>query len=151
MNPDLQGCLVTYHNHGIQFMYPDFWEISEDVEGHDIIITISGTDSCFWTLRILPACPPPPQVVESCVSAYQEEYDDVEVEQTEHRLAEMPAYSRDLEFFCMELLNTVGLRSVRTAEFTLLVWWQGTQHELAECQPIFEQMTASLRADSLLD
>ena len=151
MEIDIQNCLVSYSKHGVQFTYPDIWEIDEQTEDDDVLITVSSTGTAFWTLRMLPSCPPPPQVVESCVEAFREEYEDVEVEQIECRLAEMPAYSRDLEFFCLELMNAVGLRSVRTSEFTLLVWWQGTDHELEECRPILDHMTHSVRADSLLD
>lgn len=151
MQIDFQDCLVRYEKHGIEFSYPDIWELTEDIDGHDVVLTVSGADTCFWTLRILPACPPPPQVVQSCIEAFQDEYEDVETEETDSKLAEMPAYSRDLAFFCMELMNAVGLRSVRTSEFTLLVWWQGTQHELAESRPILDHMTNSVRACSLLD
>lgn len=148
---DFQDCLVEYNNHGIRFSYPDIWELTEDADGQDIVLTVSSTESCFWTLRILPACPPPPQVVDSCVEAFREEYDEVDVESTESTLAEMPAYSRDLEFFCMELLNAVALRSVRTSDFTLLVWWQATQTDLGESRSILDHMSASVRACSLLD
>lgn len=146
---DFQDCLVEYHNHGVQFLYPDIWEITEEIDGEDVIVMVSMSETCFWTLRLLPACPPPPQVVESCASAFREEYEDVEVESVKSQLAEMPAVAQDLSFFCMELLNSVGLRSVRTSDFTILVWWQGVEHELVETRSILDHMTQSVRADSL--
>ncbi len=149
MHIDFQDCLVSYHKHGIRFDYPDIWEITEEADGGDVLITVSGSETCFWTLRILPGCPPPPQAVQSCVEAFTEEYDEVEVEEPDVSLAEMPACSRDLTFFCLELMNSVGLRSVRTMNFTLLVWWQGTHHELTECQPMIDHITNSVRIDSL--
>ena len=151
MTLNFHDCLVPYQNHGIQFSYPDIWHLTEEMDGMDVIVTVSANETLFWTLRILPACPPPPQVVESCVSAFEEEYDEVEVEESQTQLASMPAYSRDLEFFCMELTNSVGLRSVRTTDFTLLVWWRGTSHELDECQEMLDHMTQSVQADSLID
>lgn len=151
MSIDFQDCLVPWHKHGIQFSYPGIWEITEEQDGTDVIITVTCNEGCFWTLRILPGCPAPPHVVESCVEAFQDEYEDVEVQQVDTQLAEMPAYARDLDFFFMELTNSVGLRSVRTSEATLLVWWQGTHHELLEMQPILDHMTRSVRADCLMD
>ena len=151
MNINYQACLVPWNRHGVQFWYPDIWDISEQTDGGDMMITVTGSETCFWTLRILPGCPPPPQVIESCIAAFREEYDDVEVAQTETTLAEMPAVSRQLDFFCLELMNSVGLRSVRTSEFTLLVWWQGTQQDLDEFRPVFDHMSDSIRAECLRD
>lgn len=151
MTIDFQKCLVPYSNHGVQFSYPDIWEIEEETDGTDIVITVSTVGTCFWTLRLLPGCPPPPQAVQSCVEAFREEYDDLEVNEPDCAVAEMPAYSRDLEFVYMELTNTVGLRSVRTTEFTLLIWWQGTDHELAECREMLDHMSNSIRAVTLID
>ena len=149
MQIDFHDSLVQYHNHGVQFDYPDIWEISEVRDDDDVIITVSMSETCFWTLRLLPACPPPPQVVESCVEAFKDEYEEVDVESVSAKLAEMPAVASHLSFFCLEMLNSVGLQSVRTSDFTLLLWWQGVQHELAETEPIFEHMTRSVRADTL--
>ncbi|MDG1895009.1 MAG: hypothetical protein P8J37_08875 [Fuerstiella sp.] len=151
MNLDIGDCIVPYNNHGVVFLYPDIWQVEEETDGQDVIITVSSTGTCFWTLRILPASPAPPQTVESCVTAFQEEYEDAEVEQVDTVLAEMPAYSRDVSFFCMELLNTAALRSVRTSDFTLLVWWQATSHELDELRSVLDQMTESVRATALMD
>lgn len=151
MTIEYRDCLVPYANHGVAFSYPDIWEIEEEMDGTDVVITVSAVGTCFWTLRILHGSPPPPQAVESCVAAFKEEYEDIEVSEPDCAMAEMPAYSRDLEFVCMELTNTAGLRSVRTTEFTLLVWWQGTDHELEECRAMFDHMTDSLRAITLID
>lgn len=149
MSIDFENCLVPYSEHGISFSWPDIWELEEQADGDDIMISLTSAGTAFWTLRILPECPPPPQVVDSCVAAFREEYEDIEEERPECRLAEMPAYARDLRFFYMELMNMVGLRSVRTSEFTLLVWWQGTDHELEECCPLLDHLTNSVRLATL--
>lgn len=151
MDLDLSGCLNRYESHGVLFDYPDIWELSEQNEPDgDIVVTVAANGTCFWTLRILPSCPAPPEVVGSCVEAFREEYEDMEESATHQSLAEMPAYTRELNFTCFELINTAVLSSVRTMEFTLLVWWQGTDHELAETREILDHMTGSLRVVSLL-
>jgi hypothetical protein len=150
MSVDFEGCLVPYEGHGVVFEYPDIWELDEERDGNDVLLTVSSESTCFWALRILFQAPPPPQVVESCVEAFREEYDDVEVEDIDYRLAEMPAYCRRLDFSCFELLNAVFLASVRTTDFTVLVWWQGTDHELQQSEQILERVTSSLRIQSLI-
>ncbi|MEO2016857.1 MAG: hypothetical protein ABGZ53_21075 [Fuerstiella sp.] len=151
MNIDFHDCLAPYNDHGVMFLYPDIWQLDEETDGQDIMITVSTAGICFWTLRIIPTSPAPPQAVETCVTAFQEEYDDAEVENVNSMLAEMPAYSRDVTFFCMELLNTAALRSVRTSDFTLLVWWQATSQELDDLRPMLDEMTESVRATALMD
>ena len=65
-------------------------------------------------------------------------------------LAEMPAFCREVEFSCFELLNSVALSSVRSSKMTLLVWWQGTDHELESTRPILDGITQSVRILDLL-
>jgi len=142
-------CLTRYEGHGVQFDYPGFWEISEEADGDDVLLTVSADGSCFWALRILKECPRPEEVVISCVKAFEEEYDEVEVQDIRGTLAMMPAVCRELEFSCFELLNTVSLSSVRSADMSLLAWWQGTDHQLAEVRSVFEQISQSVRIQSI--
>ena len=151
MNIPVEASLVPFRKHGIRFHYPDIWELEELGNDGDIVITVSSDGTCFWSMHILRNCPPPPQVVESCVAAFTDEYDDAEASVSKKQLAEMPAYARHVEFSCFELMNTASLQSVRMTEFTLLVLWQGTDHELVDYRDLLESMTASVRADSLLD
>lgn len=151
MTFDFQDCLIQYSKHGLSFSYPDIWELHEESEGTDITISLAPCATSFWTLRIMHECPPPPQVVESCVAAFKEEYDEAEESESKVIVSGMPAYSREIEFVCLELTNSVGLASVRTSDFTILVWWQGTDQELKEFRPIFDHMTRSIQIDALVD
>ena len=151
MNIPIESSLVPFQKYGIRFHYPDIWELEELGNDDDTVITVMSDGTCFWSIHILNNCPPPPQVIESCVAAFTDEYDDADATPTERQLAEMPAYARDVEFSCFELMNTVSLQSVRTTEFTLLVLWQGTDHELLDYRELLESMTDSVRADGLLN
>lgn len=151
MQFDFQDCLVEYASHGLRFSYPDIWEVNEETDGDDVLITVAPKETSFWLLRIMPACPPPPQVVNSCVEAFQQEYEESETSEASVQISGMPAYCTELEFVCLELTNSVGLASVRTTDFTLLVWWQGTDHELKDVRPIFDHMTRSVQIDALID
>lgn len=143
--------LTRYEAHGVRFDYPGYWEVTEEQDGEDRLITVTADGTSFWALRIIPDCPRADDVVKSCVEAFEEEYEDVEVhEQKSVTLAKMPAVSREVNFSCFELLNSVSLTSVRSSEMTLLAWWQGTDHELEEVRELFEQITKSVRILSLL-
>ena len=150
MSTEDVSCLVSYEGHGVTFEYPGYWEITEEVDGKDFLITVSGDSACFWALRILHERPRPDEVVSSCVEAFKQEYDDTEVTETSGVLAEMPAVCREFEFSCFELLNTVALSSVRSSRMTLLAWWQGTDHELQTLRQILDRITQSVRILDLL-
>jgi len=153
MNIPIETSLIPFEKHGVQFVYPEVWELEEEelAEDNVVILTVSGDGTCFWSLHILYDTPPPPQVVDTCIEAFREEYDDADATPVEQHFAGMPAYARDVEFSCYELMNTASLQSVRTSDFTLLGLWQGADHELEEYRTILEVMTNSVQVDSLQD
>lgn len=142
---------LRYSGHGVQFDYPSDWQLQEEpTDSGGVMLMVAADDSCFWTLRVMPDRPAPDSVVESCVTGFREEYGEIDISDPDARLAEMPCAARDVEFSCFELLNTAVLRSVRCTDFTLLVWWQGTDHELQSLRGVLDSMTSSLRIGSLL-
>ena len=109
MNHPIEASLVQFQNHGVHFCYPDVWQLEEvGSDDDDILITVSGDGTCFWSIHILSNSPPPPQVIESCVAAFTDEYEDADATVSERLLAEMPAYARDVEFSCYDLMNTAS-------------------------------------------
>lgn len=151
MNQEAEVLLQEYCGHGIRFLYPGFWELSEEADGEDIVITAAADQSCFWLLRIFPTCPPAEHIIESCLQAYDDEYDDAEAETVQLSISGMTSQSRRIRFSCFELLNTAAVSSVRVSEASLLSLWQCTDHELENLENIFEQMTRSITILSLLD
>jgi len=141
------GCLRTIQSHGVEFRFPDFWELSEEEEAGsgDVALTVTGAGTCFWTLRILRSRPSPDDLIRSCIDAFAEEYGEIDEYPASCRIVGEAAAGREIEFICLELVNSVGLYSARTNQFTLLVWWQGTDHDLQEVRPLLDQMTRSVR------
>lgn len=140
--------LEEYSTPELQFRYPAAWEIREETENNDKLITITADDSCFCVLRLLPARPKPPAVVRSCISALRGEYEDLEVTRPETQLSGLPTCSREVTFSYFELLNAAGFAAVRGSRSTLLVWWQCTDHELPVARPLFDQLMQSVRIPS---
>ena len=152
MTLDVSDCLIPYHGHGVTFDYPDIWQVTEEFDEDDesVLIVVTVDETCFWTVKVMPTCPSPVDVVESCVTGFREEYDEIEVDSIRTSLAEMPSTGRFVRFQCFELLNSACLLCVRYEEFSLLCWWQGTDHELHSVRPVLDQMTASVRILNLL-
>lgn len=146
MTPGYDDSIVSFANYGIRFAYPDVWNLEEESDGPDKLITISSSDTCFWMTRIMPSCPAPQDVVESCLQGF-EEYDDLEQTTPAARLAGMPATARDLTFFCFDMPTYAGLRCVRITDFSVLVWWQAVQSDWDELGPQLARVTASFEID----
>lgn len=135
----------TYHSHGIRFNYPDLWELSEQRGDNETTITVESPDTSFWSLSIFYGGTSPDEVLETAVSALQAAYEEVDVYSSNARIGEHEGAARDVEFVCYELINSAFLRAFETDDFTALVYYQGTDHELVESRPILEAITASLR------
>lgn len=134
-----------YNKHGIQFYFPDFWELNEEKSENELTISINSPETSFWCIRLFDDPIEPEEIIETAVIAFQEEYEDVDCEDAEETICNRQAVGRDLGFSCQDLTNSVFLRSFRTGDCTILVYYQGTDHELKETLPILQGITSSLK------
>lgn len=133
-----------YSGHGVRFRYPDTWEVGEQHQDDQITITTSSPGTSFWSITIIPESPDPDELIEAALDAFREEYPEMDVYAAKAKLCDRPAAAKNVEFVCLELLNTAWLRSIRTPQFTILLLYQGTDAELEETESVLEQMTRSL-------
>ena len=137
-----------YDDDGVRFAYPESWELTREVEDAGVVmLTVSGDGTSFWTLAIYPGVISATELVESAVEAYCEEYEEADVYPVEGSLCGFPCEGRDVEFVCLELINTASLRAFEAPGFTAVVLFQGTDQELRETRPVLEAITGSLALD----
>lgn len=141
----------TYHSHGIRFEYPENWELSEQRSSDETTITVESPDTSFWSLSLFYGGTTPEDVLDTAVSALQEAYQEVDVYPSKARVGEQERVGRDVEFVCFELINSAFLRAFQTEEFTALIYYQGTDHELVEVRPILEAISGSLTWEPAAD
>ena len=135
---------LVYENHGIRLSIPAGWAVTEQI-GEDGDITISVEDGdAFWALTLLRDRPRIEQVLTEAQSAFADEYKDVDATELSTTLSNFAGVGLDLNFICLELINTAAMRCVRTGRFTAFVMYQMTDHEREYYKPIFEEITASL-------
>jgi hypothetical protein len=140
---------ASYHAHGVRFRYPDDWELSEQREGEQISITVSSPQTAFWTVSLFPGRPEPEDIVAAALDAFHEEYDELDDYPSKVRVCKRPTVARDVDFVCLELLNSAGIRAFRAPAFTVLVLFQLTDAERQETAPILERITKSLSCPAL--
>ena len=136
-----------YRSHGVRFQYPDYWELTEQRQENELSITVSSPETSFWSLTLLPDGPSPDEIMASAMVAFEDEYEELDIYPSEASICDRRSVARDVEFVCLELVNSAFLRAFRLGERSALVLYQGTDHELEETRETLEEITSSLHCE----
>ncbi|MGC1273007.1 MAG: hypothetical protein WBC44_04825 [Planctomycetaceae bacterium] len=137
--------MKEFDAHGIRFRYPSTWTLSDDSGEDKIAVTVQSEGSTFWTVAVFPDAPRPERVIESAVTAYREDYPDLDVYPIETRTESRgTVLSRDLEYVCVELIAAARIEAFHAGNSTVMVLFQGADAELESRRPVLDAMTASL-------
>lgn len=139
-----------YCHYGVQFHYPSDWELTEQKTYENVTITAASAETSFWSLMLLFDRPDPELVIEKAVDAFRDEYSEIDVYPATSELCHRPTEARDVEFVCLEMLNSAFLRAFQTEKFTAFVLYQATDRELEETRGTLEAIEASLQYDEEL-
>jgi hypothetical protein len=139
--------LEQYAGHGVRFLYPRNWNLQEQPGESGVSVSVNGPETSFWTITVDFDGPDPQQMIQAAVAAFREEYSELDVYAVETQICHRTAVGRDLEFICLDMLNTACLRSFRTGRFTVFILFQGCDAELEETRPVLEAITHSLECD----
>ncbi len=134
-----------YAGHGIEFKYPGEWQLNVDEQLDEVSITVSSAQTSFWSLSLFLDRPAPEEIMEAVLDAFREEYDELDFYPAKARLCRRPTLARDIEFVCLELLNSAWARVFRGPRATVLVLYQANDREIEENGSVLEAMTRSLR------
>lgn len=140
-----------FANHGVRFSYPKDWEVSEQSKAGERSITVSSAKTAFWTLTLFYDRPEPQEIIDTVLAAFHEEYDEMDDYAARVRLCNRKTVARDIEFVCLELLNSAWARSFHTDDCTVLVLYQTNDLELEETLPVMEAITRSLKCEAVLN
>ena len=139
--------LRTYSNHGVQFRFPSDWTLTEQSDEYEITVSVQSDGTSFWTLMLLKTRPDPDAVLDTVVEAFEQDYEDVDVNSTIDSLGGLPALGRDLDFVCYDLVNSAEARAFQTSLHTVLILCQGTDHELQVTGAQLKAITDSLQCE----
>ena len=139
--------LTDYSNYGIRFRFPSAWEQSEETNSDETTISVQSDGTSFWTIVLFKSRPDPDAVLDTVVAAFEQDYEEVDVLTAVSSLCGLPSLGRDLDFVCYDLLNSATLRAFQTSNQTVLVMFQGTDHELETTRLQMESISASLEYD----
>ncbi len=138
-----------FSGNGISFRYPSGWQIEEQPGRTESSVTVSpeGDSTAFWTVILLSRRPEVEETLETVLSSFEEEYEELDQYPVEEEIAHHPSLGRDLEFVCLELTNSAAVRVFRTGMFTAVILYQATDQEFETFSDEFTAITGSLRCD----
>ncbi len=130
---------------GVRFVYPDEWSLTEDDHGRDVTLHLQTEGTAFWSLSLLASRPTADEAVEAVVAAFREVYPDLDIYKGPELMVDGPAAGCELDFVCLDLVNSAVVRAEMTSEFTAVVVYQAENREFDTLRPEFEQVTGSLK------
>ena len=140
-----------YDNHGVHFLYPENWAMSEeDAAELPRIVSLESPEGALWTLAIHPASGDPAELAASVLATLEgeEDYVDFDIEPIEESLSDLPAVGYELQFFCKHQVVSARIRSIALPQATLLVLCQAQDREFEQLEPVFRAITHSLLSDT---
>ncbi|HEY0985151.1 MULTISPECIES: hypothetical protein [unclassified Schlesneria] len=138
--------LNDYSKFGIQFQFPSTWSLDEQASDEEVTITVQSPGTSFWTAVIFPSRPDPEEVLNTVSAAFEQDYEGIDVVDVVGSFCGFPALGRDLDFECYDLINSACLRAFQTSDQTILVLYQGTDHELEQTRKVLEAISLSMRS-----
>ena len=132
-----------YERFGVQFMYPENWEIQEEQDdGWPKMVTVQSPGGAFWTLHVYEGGVNLPELVREAVEALRAEYPELEAE--ELTTCEDADYGYDLNFYYLDLIVMAQIRGTLLPDKALVWLIQGESREFDEFTPVFQAMILSL-------
>ncbi len=139
---------AVFDHLGIRFEYPDNWSVDQEslgaatTEGEQVIV--SGPGTAFWQLSRHPPEAELENLFDEALSALRSVYHEMEVEPSQDTLDDRPIEGFDVNFYCLDFINTSWLRGFKTPEATFLLLCQAEDTELEQVGPVFRAMLASM-------
>ena len=138
---------VSYSGNGIRFFYPEGWEVQEESNDEQTMITVQSPATAYWSLSLFEGHHDPEEIAESVLRAYRETYSDIEVQEPDVLVQGIPVVAREIDFVCVEMVSTASLIIFHTEKQTALVIFQAEDREMERVREMMEDITRSLSCD----
>jgi hypothetical protein len=139
--------LKQFSEDGVSFRYPENWSLEREAAEGGWTVTLQSKETAFMVVTLDPTMPAPEEMAKTALEALRSEYPDLEADSAVDMLAGELAVGHDIQFFSLDLANTVYTRCLYCAAGALLVYWQMNDLELPALEPVVRAVCASLTLD----
>ena len=135
---------ATYDKLGVQFMYPENWEImDEDPDSEPRTIAVHNDTGAFWSVTVYKSAVETDQIAETALAALREEYEELEAEAVDEQVGQVGATGYDVQFYVQQLVAAARIRTFANGEDTVLLLCQAEDREFERLREVFQAMTLS--------
>jgi hypothetical protein len=135
---------AEFNKLGISFQYPDNWILDEeDALAGERAVTVYSPGGAFWSVSVHPRSANPDELAKAAAAAIEEEYEEVEAEETREALAGCESVGFDFNFFYLDFTNTATVRCLRGDEGSYVIFCQAEDREYEQLQRVFQAITVS--------
>ena len=135
---------ATYDKLGVQFMYPENWEImDEDPDSEPRTIAVHNETGAFWSVTVYKSAVETDQIAETALAALREEYEELEAEAVDEQVGQVGATGYDVQFYVQQLVAAARIRTFANGEDTVLLLCQAEDREFERLREVFQAMTLS--------
>jgi hypothetical protein len=135
---------AVYQNHGIQFQYPENWQVIEEDKEWPREVYVESPCGGFWSLHVYSPPDDPHQLVGDVLEVMRAEYKSVEAESAHEKIGGSDANGYDLFFFYLDLVVRCRVRGFTLNDKTLVLLTQAEDRDFERLLPVFDAMTTSL-------
>jgi hypothetical protein len=136
-----------FNEGGVSFRYPESWTLEHEEAEGGWTVTLQSKETAFLVVTLDPLMPAPEEMAKTVLEALRSEYPELEADSAVDMLAGELAVGHDIEFFSLDLANTIWTRCLYGGAGTLLVYWQMNDLELPTMEPVVRAVCQSLRVE----
>ena len=137
--------MSKYDRDGIAFQYPENWLFEEEPKtGIPRTISVTSEDGAFWSAAFYLTDQPLKQLQHEYIETLEQEYDEVEIDDIEFKLADETILATDLQFYCLDFLVHSRLIATTVGRYNVLISWQAEDRDFDSLEAVFKAMTFSL-------
>lgn len=126
----------TYHNFGVQFLYPDNWTVTdEQASGWPRSVGLQSPDGSFFVLQAHSAGSPL-DLANEVLSTMRGEYGSLEAEAAIEQIEGTDLVGFDLHFYYLDLLIMARVRAAQVGECTYVWFFQGESRDFDRLAPV---------------
>lgn len=140
--------MTVYDKHNLQFMYPENWELQEQVaeeSGSPIEVSLESPAGCLWVMIAFSPNLGPDDVLQEVIQGLQQQYEDFEfTAQPQTEMAGHPVIGGDADFYCLDFLVTALIQVIQTPDYVFCILSQAESRDFDQMKPVFQAITISL-------
>ncbi|HQR08936.1 MAG TPA: hypothetical protein PLN21_19095 [Gemmatales bacterium] len=119
----------VFDNNVIRFQYPENWQVDRQDSEEGWTVSVQSPGTAFLLISCYMERPEVREVLQASLSAMQQDYPELEMEDATEKVAGHAGKGYDITFFSLDTLNSCKLRCFRTLSATFLILSQSSSFD----------------------